>query len=373
MANILEYLLWRGDLTLEQSPFQAVDGLVLTCLSYTYFDMLFKENPARRISIRNAANELLALPEGTVRVRDEIDLELLRLAGKSRRFAHMELCYYINHVDVTKEAQFSAISIIMKEDTVFVACRGTDSALVGWKEDLNMSFLDQVPAQVAAAKYLEYVAGKGFGEIWLGGHSKGGNLVIFAAAHVPEAVQERIQKIYNYDGPGFRENTLQKEGYQRIQPKIRTYVPQWSMVGMIFQYQEEYQVVDSAHKGILQHDPYSWEVLGTRFVYLDGIDESSRILNQAVMEWLNGLTIEQRHKFVEAVYELLETYYVDEQGDLVLTPKHSFRTLQTLSGEDEETKEIIFSGLRLLIKALKEIITFYRKELYKKAEQRLLK
>ena len=70
---------------------------------------------------------------------------------------------------------------------------------------------------------------------------------------------------------------------------------------------------------------------------------------------------------------MLETYYVDEQGDLVLTPKHSFRTLQTLSGEDEETKEIIFSGLRLLIKALKEIITFYRKELYKKAEQRLLK
>lgn len=354
MTNVFDYLLWRGDLTLEQSPFQDVDGLILTCLSYHFFTEVLEQYDATPVRIEELAQKVKDLPQEKLRMRDPQDVVLLQLMGKSQRFKNMEVCFYVDHVDLEKEAQFSAITILLGDGTFFIAYRGTDLTLIGWKEDFNMSFLDFVPAQIAAAAYLLYVSKNLPGKMRIGGHSKGGNLAVFASAVSPQKIQERILCIYNHDGPGFQEGMLRFRGYKEIVPKIYSFVPESSIIGMLMSRQGGYTVVKSAEKGLLQHDPYSWEVSGKDFIRLESVSIESKFWDKTLKSWLKSLTPEKREKFVDALFELLSLTHADDQGEVVLSPLNAYRTLQTLKDEDEETKKVILDGLRLLWLAAKK-------------------
>ncbi|WMI80535.1 Mbeg1-like protein [Anaerotignum sp. MB30-C6] len=372
MTNVFDYLLWRGDLTLEQSPLQDVDSLILSCLSYHFFTEVLNQYDATPVTIEELAQRVKALPQEKLHMRDPQDIVLLQLMGKSERYKNMEVCFYVDHVDIEKEAQFSAITILLGDGTFFISYRGTDLTLIGWKEDFNMSFLDFVPAQIAAAAYLLYVAENLTGKIRLGGHSKGGNLAVFAAAVCPVNVQERIVCIYNHDGPGFQEGMLRFQGYKDIGPKIYSFVPQSSIIGMLMSRQGGYTVVKSAEKGLLQHDPYSWEVYGKDFVRLESVSIESKFWDRTLKNWLKALTPEKREKFVDALFELLSMTHADELGEVVLSPFNAFRTLQTLKDEDEETKKAIFDGLRLLWISVRKTAGDYGLALQRLAELKLL-
>ncbi|NCC15552.1 MAG: DUF2974 domain-containing protein [Clostridia bacterium] len=372
MTNVFDYLLWRGDLTLEQSPFEDVDGLILSCLSYHYFTEVLKQYESAPVRIEELAKKVKALPAEKLRVRDPQDVALLQLVGKSRRFQNMEVCLYVDHVDAEKEAQFSAVTILLGDGTFFVAYRGTDMTLVGWKEDFNMSFLDFVPAQIMAAIYLLYAAQNLSGAIRMGGHSKGGNLAVFAAAVCPRKTQDRILCVYNYDGPGFQEGMLRFQGYNDIIPKVHSFVPQSAVIGMLLSHQGGYTVVRSAEKGLLQHDPYSWEILGADFVRLEDVSKESKFWDKTLKSWLNSLSQQKREKFVDALFELLSTNYTDELGVLDLSPKNVYRSLQTLKDEDEETKKAILEGLWLLWQAARKTAGDYGLGLQKLGDLKLL-
>ena len=372
MTNVFDYLLWRGDLTLEQSPFQDVDALILTCLSYHYFTEVLNQYDATPVRIEELAKRVKGLPQEKLHMRDPQDVVLLQLIGKSKRFKNMEVCFYVDHVDIEKEAQFSAITILLGDDTSFIAYRGTDLSLIGWKEDFNMSFLDFVPAQIAAAAYLLYVAQNSQGKIRVGGHSKGGNLAVFAAAVCPRKVQGRILCVYNHDGPGFQEGMLRFRGYKEIVPRVYSFVPESSIIGMLMSRQGGYTVVKSAEKGLLQHDPYSWEVSGKDFVRLESVSMESKFWDKTLKNWLKSLTPKKREKFVDALFELLSMTHADEQGEVVLSPKNAYRTLQTLKDEDEETRKAIFDGLHLLWTAARKTAGDYGLALQRLAEYKLL-
>ncbi|WP_312060229.1 Mbeg1-like protein [Anaerotignum sp.] len=372
MANVLDYLLWRGDLTLEQSPFQDVDGFILTCLSYHFLTEVLKQYDAQPVTISELALRVKELPQEKLHIRDPQDVVLLQLMGKSPRFQNMAVCFYADHIDIEKEAQFSAITVLVGDGTFFVSYRGTDLSLIGWKEDFNMSFLDLVPAQTAAAAYLLYVAQRLLGKIRVGGHSKGGNLAVFASAVNPKEVQERIVCIYNHDGPGFQEGMLRFQGYRNILEKLHTFVPQSSIIGMLMNHQGEYTVVKSAEKGVMQHDPYSWEVMGADFIRLEAVSMESKFWNKTLKCWLKSLTPQKREKFVDALFELLSATHADEQGEVVLSTKNTLRTLQTLKDEDEETRDIIFEGLHLLWVAARKTAGDYGLALQRLAEVKLL-
>lgn len=145
MTNVFDYLLWRGDLSLEQAAFQDVDGLILTCLSYHFFTEVLSKYDEKPVSVKELARRVRELPQEKLHVRDPQDVALLQLMAKSRRFQGMEVCFYVDHINKEKEAQFSAITVLLGDGTFFVSYRGTDLSLVGWKEDFNMSFLDLVP------------------------------------------------------------------------------------------------------------------------------------------------------------------------------------------------------------------------------------
>ena len=308
MGNLLDYLAWRGDLSLEHVPFGAVDALVLSALAYVHFDGLAPSGPEPPVSLGQTAERYLALPAGRRgRCRCECDLELLRALTAAPRFAAMGLTCCADRFVPKEETQFAALTVLPGDGSAFLAFRGTDGTLVGWKEDFNLSFLDLVPAQLAAADYVQDFAQGFSGPLWLGGHSKGGNLAVTGAVLCPAKVRDRLRAVYSFDGPGFNPYLLARPGYQELRTRIRSFVPKSSVVGLLLTHEEPHTVVDSDQKGLFQHDLYSWQVLGGDFVRLEEVDAGSRMIDRALKDWLAGLTNQQRETVADTLYELLSS------------------------------------------------------------------
>lgn len=368
MNMMFEYLTWRGDLTLEQSPFSEVDGLILSCLSYHFLDEVLGNYDKNPITLDDLAFLVREMPQEKLRMRDPRDVVLLQLLGKCERFGNAKICLHVNHVDSELVAQFAAITLLLDDGTIFVSYRGTDMSLVGWKEDFHMTFRECIPAQVAASAYLLHVSRTFEGNIRVGGHSKGGNLAVFSAAISPAPLQERIEAVYTFDGPGFHQGMLQFAGYQTILPKIHSFIPQSSIIGMILNQDGAYSVVQSSEHGLFQHDPYSWEISRNHFVCLEDISMGSQLVNKTLKDFLGRLTLEKREIFVNTLFEILDQTHTDGEGEVVLSAQNALRTLQSLSGEDEETREIIGEGIKLLWKATKKTAEDHSSTLQKLAE-----
>ncbi|NLC72938.1 MAG: DUF2974 domain-containing protein [Ruminococcaceae bacterium] len=354
--SIMEYLEWRGDLNLDIVPFNEVDGVILARLSYFPFEALFGNEQKESITISNAAKAFLETAEIEENVKLKNDIELMKALIESRRFADLELINFASKLDLQSETQFSVITVCLNENLHFIAFRGTDNTLVGWKEDFNMSFVCPVPAQELAAEYLEEHAKEYKGKFILGGHSKGGNLAVYAAAFSKDETQNRIEAVYNYDGPGFDEKVLSTDGYKNICDKISTFVPESAIVGMLLGREEEHEVVSSTESaGFQQHDTYSWEVTKDGFVCLDSVDNSSKFMDYTIKAWLWGLTDTQREDFIVTVYEIMtETNAVTVQDITDNWLQSGIAMIKSYRNMNEDSREAVSEGFKMLAKSAKE-------------------
>jgi len=306
--NLLDYLAWRGDLTFAQAPFGPVDGLILSVLSYIRFEPLIPGGPEAPVPLRRAAEGWLALPgPRRGRCRCEDDCTLLRALADAPRFSRLGLCRYVSRFVPKEETQFAALAVLLGDGSAFLAFRGTDGTLVGWKEDFNLSFLDVVPAQLEAAGYVQDFAASFPGLLRLGGHSKGGNLAVAGAALSAVKVRDRIESVWSFDGPGLNPYLMARPGYQELLTRMHSYVPKSSVVGLLLAHEEPCTVVDSDQQGLFQHDPYSWQVLGPGFVRLEEVTAGSRMVDRTLKNWLSGLTNAQRETVADTLYELLSS------------------------------------------------------------------
>jgi len=311
MPNILDYLDWRGDLEFNRDPLNEVDNLVFSVLSYMDFAGAVPTlEEAGSVSLADAAETLKQMPEQitapiTSTFFSRLPVLLEKCAG-SARYRDVRLSHYVNRVSFDEAEQFSALVFSTDDTTHFVAFSGTDDTLVGWKEDLEMSFRDVVPAQRSAVEYLELVMSHLPGVFYLGGHSKGGNLAVFAGANISSEMQPSILLMYNNDGPGFQRAVIESPGYQRVANKILTFLPKSSVVGMLLNQSGHYHVVDSDETGFMQHNAFSWEVIGRTFVYQEGLSTASLKFNSALREWLDTVSLEEREDFVTVLFTILE-------------------------------------------------------------------
>ncbi|MBP1755620.1 MAG: hypothetical protein H6Q59_2018 [Firmicutes bacterium] len=273
--------------------------------------------------------------------------DLLLKAAGTRRYGGLRLSYYINRLNYDNSEQFSAIVFSLSDRIHYIAFRGTDDNLIGWKEDFMMSFLDEVQAQRDAVEYTKYIVSNLQGDIYLGGHSKGGNLAVYVAASLEE-IQDRIIAVYNNDGPGFQEKFLESENYHNVVSKIHTMLPKSSVVGMLMEHLEDYMVVNSNQKGIMQHNALSWEVLGNHFVYKQVVSKSSIFLNQALRQWLNEISMEERATFVEELFSI-----IDASG------------LGTISGISSEKRLAVNAMIKAYSNMSPETKGFMKKLIYK--------
>ena len=351
MPKMFDYLKWRGDLPFSQAPLNSVDALIFSTLCYTEFGNLVTDDPIRPVFFKDAVDHFFSMQDHEKRIRVKKDLELLLEAAESPRFRNVGLCFYRDERIEEEESQFAAMTFLLDDGSAFLAYRGTDYSLVGWKEDFNMSFSDTVPAQRKAAAYLEEFSSHFSCPMYLGGHSKGGNLAVFAAAEAGTEIQSRIHKVYNLDGPGFGEYLMGTPGYLAMVPKIETYIPQSSIIGMLLEHEEDYTVIKSTQVGIMQHDPYSWELLGGRFLEAEDLSPDNKFLNQTLKHWLSGMTMEERNEFVDTVFSLLGQGGAKKVYHL-LHPQNISTLLKTLS-TDANVRSVLTTELTSFIESAK--------------------
>ncbi len=352
MANILDYVEWRGDLTLEQSPFGDIDGLILSWLSYVPFGGIVSRRFSEPITLKDAAQRYLESDSRRESMLHKHDLALLSAVAQSERFGSMRLSGYISRTDREAQTQFAAITIALGSGAGFLSFRGTDDTLIGWKENFNMAFMTPVPAQRSALRYLERAADVVAGGLLLGGHSKGGNLAAYAASFCPLDIQQRIVRIYNNDGPGFPEEVVNRPGYQAICGRIKTFVPQTSVVGLLMEHEEDYTVIHSQQTGFMQHDLYTWEVMRDHFVCLNTITKSSRFMDKTLKRWVADMEPAQRGQVIDALYGALQETQATTISELTSKWFHSAAVVRkSYKNMDEETRKVISQTFSLLFKS----------------------
>ena len=336
MPNMMDYLAWRGDIALDYAPFNDVDSLILASLSYLTY-------PVEEGLLRDLALTVAPVDRNQFSFVHEIRA-MLSAAALTERFAGIRMQHPVAVTDEDRDMQFAAVTFSLPDSSHYVAFRGTDSSIVGWHEDFNMAFESPIPAQTAAAQYLRAVAAATTGPLIIGGHSKGGNLAVYAAAHAAPDVQSRIRLVYSFDGPGLDDATMASDGYAAIARRIRSFVPQQSVVGLLMTYHPEYTVVKSDSVSLLQHDSFTWQVLGTHFIAVTELDVSSQLVDQTVHAWLSRVSPEQRKVFVDTIFNILEASGATTVKELLQDiPSRLPAVLKALQKVDFDTARMVIT------------------------------
>jgi len=356
MANLLDYIAWRGDIPLAADPFNEVDALVLCQISYLDADGLLGSDFRERMPVSEFARVFRSAPDfarrsDTGALINSLSVQLLFDAGGSSRFGSMKVCGYRTCLDIRREEQFSAMTFLTGDSCAFTAFRGTDDTLVGWKEDFNMGVLETVPAQTDAVEYLSEAMSSVRGPFRVGGHSKGGNLAVYAGAMIRTKLQNRIVEIYNNDGPGFRDETIASPEFQTVIPKLHSFYPQFSIVGMLFSHAGAYTVVESEQSGIMQHDPFSWHLKRSRFVSLPGFDSGSEHFHKTFNAWFKELPEDSRSKFVETLFGVLQATDARTNSELESNwLRSSAKIISALTKLDQESRGNVIETMQLLFR-----------------------
>lgn len=359
MANILDFIKWRGDIPFQNLPVGEVDALILSYLSYMCYEGLVGEDVlGEGVRVADAAGALLEREE---RARNSMsyslkdDAKLLALLVSSERFGEARLVGYVNRVDQETEKQFSAVTLLLGDGTAFISFRGTDNTVVGWKEDFNMSFETAVPAQLEAVAYLRHVSAQIDRPLILGGHSKGGNLAAYAGMFVQDEVRERIVEVYNFDGPGFNETVTASPAFSRVDMRIHTFVPHSSMIGILLWHHEPFTVVRSDGMGVFQHNAYTWQVMGGRFVTVSARTSNSHFADDTLKRWLRSLTPQMRRQTIDSIYALLNVSDGQRVGEL-FDARSVLGIVRSAGSMDEATRNALLESFRLLGDALVEAV-----------------
>lgn len=345
MKSIIDYIKKYGEYSIDDMPFNEVDSLILCQLSYLKYDGMVPPLHGKEPFV--TLPEIFEMEEYDNLFEDrrfeENNRKLFEAAAQSTRFSSMLLGNYVSMTDTSWELQFSAMTFTFENGTFYLAYRGTDETIIGWKEDCNMALITPVPAQEKAMQYLNLIAEISSGNFYIGGHSKGGNLAVYAASTCLPLISERIITIYNHDGPGFKKGTVtESEGFKMISGKIKKYMPHSSIIGMLMESDEPTEIIECKSFGILQHDPFNWIVDGNSFVRVDGLYKHVSLQDETVNQWINEMTDEERKIFVDELYNVITangaTTLIDIMDDFLSNSKAMKKAFDEL---DPKTRDII--------------------------------
>lgn len=306
MPNMSSYLDWRGDVPLDASPFNVVDNMILSELAYVDMGPVADDVSGELGLTLREVSERLASVGFESRCLAEIPEGFLLKVGHSGRFGDVRVTGYVDVLDHESNCQFSATTFDLANGDCYVAFRGTDMSTVGWRENFMMSF-EVTAAQRRAVGYLGgVIRRRDRARFLVGGHSKGGNLAVYAAAMVDDACRERIAAVYDNDGPGMCADVVDPSRVKGIARRIIKTVPQFSVVGMLFPSDIPYRICRSSASGIDQHGLMTWQVRGTDVVRASRLSEAARGIDEGIDRWIGSETLEGREEFVHRTFDVLE-------------------------------------------------------------------
>lgn len=304
MDRIIDYVRWYADLSFDVLPFNEVDNLVLCGLSYWKFPEMDWDNGKYTLracfeALRGADVEMMTTDT------DETMADFVRFACLSKRFGTLYVSDCVDEFLPEVPIQFSAVTFHLDDSTRYVAFRGTDSSIAGWKEDFMISFTE-TRAQKMSLAYLQERMAPGIA-YYVGGHSKGANEVLYAAALLPKEQQKQLLRLFINDGPGFCKEVLCPQLIDSIQPICTAIRPEYCVIGKIFEPKiDDCRIVKSTQKAAMQHSIFSWGVDGGRLALAEGYDQQSLAVEELIDKWLEGVSPEERKTFTNSIFDALE-------------------------------------------------------------------
>lgn len=355
--DLVAYAENAGNAGFSSRPLNALDALVFSQLCYLPLELAGADRGPVLIS------QLPALlfgveAEGPLLFMLRHQLRLMEAAAATRRFGPLSLFNFEDTVDEEEGTQFSAVSVALPRGQTLVAYRGTDLSLAGWEEDFRISYDSPVPAQRSAARYLNQAAEKSVGPLILCGHSKGGNLAVYAAAFCEEAAQARVTRVFSFDAPGQSPGVLGTAQYAKIRARVRAFLPERSVVGVLLSQTRPYTVVACPAFGLLQHNPFNWSIQGGAFVKRKTLSRRSLFLDKSLNRWIAAMSREEREQLTRAVFEVLYSPGLESFEELTEDWFSSVKDMwKAASGLPRTMKRAVRRGALLLLTGAAEVIT----------------
>lgn len=372
MADIIDYALLNAHKDFDTLPYSKIDSLVFSELAYLSFDSIVPNSKSRSKGLlfsdiaESESYEALFPLERTA----ERNKKLLNAVAYSKRYGKVRVNYYEDIFDIEKDTQFCAITFILPNGDACIAFRGTDSTITGWKENFNMLFTSPVAAQSHSVIYVNTVAKKIKGNIILTGHSKGGNLAIYSGSMCSPIVKNKIVEIQAFDSPGFTKEFIESKEHTVTEKIIRKFMPEESLVGVLLNNREQYRIIKSGGSGIMQHDPFLWQIDIAENDFIDGekLYMSSKFFDATFNDWVNSSTPEQREQFVEALFQIINAFNSENALSFVdLTDNiksNSTVAYETLKGLDPEMRSLVMQGIGDLFSSINKNVKSTPKKLW---------
>ena len=317
MQNIYNYLRRNGQYSFKEKPFNEIDNLILSELSYLPFNGIVPSFNKGYITLKEAQN--LFFDKYKVKDLKKIsnllkeNMFLLKKMAESKRYCDALLYNYVKIVDYDR--QFGALTIELSDKSIFVSFEGTDTSISGWQEDFELSYKFPVSAQKLAGIYLNNTIRFFDRRVRIGGHSKGGNLAIAASMNSNYLVRRKIINIYNNDGPGFLKKEIESRRYQNIKDRIIMIVPSQSVVGMMLYHSNNYKVVKSTSRGLFQHDGFSWCCDDEGFIEAN-LSKSSKATEKYLIDWVDTILPDEKEACVTELFKLFKDNNISDTSEI---------------------------------------------------------
>ena len=355
MKNMLDYIKEFGHVSFEERAFSEIDALVLTELEYLPLEKVVPsdENGENFVTVKEIAEYMQEhkqelFDENPMMITQERH-EVSQVIADAPRFQSLKFFGVVSEWDKDTTKQFAAVTVEVEPSVRLVVFRGTDETLIGWKEDFLMTYSPLVAAQTDAKEYLAKQASLWDGDLMISGHSKGGNLAIYAAATQEEDVQLRIVDIFCFDSPGLYRSVLETKGYQNIVPLAMRYIPQDSLVGLMLESEVPYVIVKSNATGAMQHSAMTWEIEDGQFIKMEKLTKNSQLNDQTFKKWTESVSDEELELFWNVFFELLFSVGIDTVNDLYGQFMHYVQEFLKAAGNMDEEKRELLTRIALLL------------------------
>ena len=355
MKNMLDYIKEFGHVSFEERAFSEIDALVLTELEYLPLEKVVPsdENGENFVTVKEIAEYMQEhkqelFDENPMMITQERH-EVSQVIADAPRFQSLKFFGVVSVWDKDTTKQFAAVTVEVEPSVRLVIFRGTDDTLIGWKEDFLMTYSPLVAAQTDAKEYLAKQASLWDGDLMISGHSKGGNLAIYAAATQVEDVQLRIVDIFCFDSPGLYRSVLETKGYQNIVPLAMRYIPQDSLVGLMLESEVPYVIVKSNATGAMQHSAMTWEIEDGQFIKMEKLTKNSQLNDQTFKKWTESVSDEELELFWNVFFELLFSVGIDTVNDLYGEFMHYVQEFLKAAGNMDEEKRELLTRIALLL------------------------
>ena len=355
MKNMLDYIKEFGHVSFEERAFSEIDALVLTELEYLPLEKVVPsdENGENFVTVKEIAEYMQEhkqelFDENPMMITQERH-EVSQVIADAPRYQSLKFFGVVSEWDKDTTKQFAAVTVEVEPSVRLVVFRGTDETLIGWKEDFLMTYSPLVAAQTDAKEYLAKQASLFDGDLMVSGHSKGGNLAIYAAATQEEDVQLRIVDIFCFDSPGLYRSVLETKGYQNIVPLAMRYIPQDSLVGLMLESEVPYVIVKSNATGAMQHSAMTWEIEDGQFIKMEKLTKNSQLNDQTLKKWTESVSDEELELFWNVFFELLFSVGIDTVNDLYGQFMHYVQEFLKAAGNMDEEKRELLTRIALLL------------------------